>query len=135
VNPTSLPSHELAADFWINVDHQRDHIHHLAIQLGVQKPEDWYHVRIEDVKRCGGAKLIEYYNDSLFDMLCAVRPDVSWVPWRFIDPKQRTYPAYWKVEANVKQFFQYLEKEFSINKRMQSDNVSEISEEWKIGSK
>jgi hypothetical protein len=62
---TSSEEERLPRGYWQNLRTQRKFFDALARQLNIQKQEDWYNVRISDIKQHGGASLLAIYNGNL----------------------------------------------------------------------
>jgi hypothetical protein len=51
--------------YWNDIENQREFFDELAEKLNIQKPEDWYSVRVDTVRQHGGSFLVNQYNNSL----------------------------------------------------------------------
>jgi hypothetical protein len=66
VHTQKSPSPRSAATaYWKNVANQRQFLDKVAIELGIQKPEEWHKVSARQVKEKGGRFIKNYYNNSL----------------------------------------------------------------------
>ena len=54
----------------------------LGQELKISKLEDWYRVKVQDIKNFGGSGLLQRYG-SYYRVLCAVYPDYPWDQSRF----------------------------------------------------
>lgn len=74
--------------------------------------EDWYNVKLEDIKEKCGNDVVKYMNSgrSLYKTLSEVYPDVSWEPWRFAE----TPVGYWRSIENQRRFFDSIGQELNI---------------------
>jgi hypothetical protein len=58
---------QVSSGHWRDIKTQRSFFDRLARELNIEKPQDWYSVRLADVKIRGGASFMNYYyRDSLF---------------------------------------------------------------------
>jgi hypothetical protein len=55
----------LPVSYWDNMDNQRAFFRQLSKELNIERPEDWYQVRLVDVHNRKGAGLLAKYNGSL----------------------------------------------------------------------
>jgi hypothetical protein len=59
---------------WAEWTVQKDFMDQLATKMQIKKPEDWYKVSSDNIKRNGGAGLVDFYDGSLYKLLSAVYP-------------------------------------------------------------
>lgn len=100
------------ANWWGDLEHQREWFSQIGQQLGIQKTEDWYKVRLEDLEKLGGLGLLKRYNQSVLAALKAVFPEYNWIPWKF----ERTPAKFWKDEQNHRLFFDWFASQYNITK-------------------
>jgi hypothetical protein len=74
--------------YWDNIEIQREFMQEMAGKLNVKKMEDWYNVTRSDIIANGGATLISRHHDSPIQLLTAIFPDYSWLPWKFSNVPQ-----------------------------------------------
>src|SRR5256885_592636 len=97
---------------WKHLQVQRDYFDRLSKDLQLKELDDWYRVKVSEVrKRKGSVLLSRYYNDSLFQALSSVYPEYNRQPWKFDttfqkwsgDPQLiRKYMEWLAGELNVK---------------------------------
>jgi hypothetical protein len=74
--------------FWSIVENQRNYVNALMNELNMEKLEDWYSVKSEEIssEHPPLQKILEsYYHGSLLKLLKAVYPQHKWYSWRFPD--------------------------------------------------
>jgi len=65
---------------------------YLAAKLELTKPEDWYTVSTDTIRKMGGNGLLNSkYKGQTLAFLRAVFPDVTWYPWLFKTPLKKFY--------------------------------------------
>lgn len=75
----------------------------VAKELGLEKPEDWYAVKKQDLYATGGGKLLrENYNNSLYEAISKWYPSYNLVPWMF---DEGVPPGFWNSIDNHRFFF------------------------------
>jgi hypothetical protein len=82
----------------------------VAIQLGLKNMDDWYKVKLVDVRRLGGNSLTLRYGGSLIYTLQSVYPDFEWDVLKF----ERVPRRYWNSETNVRNFLHNFSSERKI---------------------
>eukprot|EP01027_Heterolobosea_sp_BB2_P001748 GEZU01002608.1.p1 GENE.GEZU01002608.1~~GEZU01002608.1.p1 ORF type:complete len:147 (+),score=13.18 GEZU01002608.1:184-624(+) len=84
-------------------------------ELGIERFEDWYHARNEDIRRLGGKRLLdEQYGGSLLKALSNIYPSHEWLPWRFGLPN-----GFWADAANQRSLFDWAGRKLGIWKPAQ----------------
>lgn len=87
----------------------------------------WYRVKLRDILSHGGRSILEYYNSSIFDMLCTVYPEVEWLPWQF-----SRLPTSMRAQGDLlNQAIKYAEKTLGITepktwRRVGSDQLAQL---------
>lgn len=80
-------------DFWRLIENQREFMESLGKRLGFAEDNlsAWYGVRIEDIVKHGGARLLVLYGRSPIRILQSVFPDHVWDPDLFVSvsPKHK----------------------------------------------
>lgn len=92
--------------------YQRKYLDWLAKQLSIKKMEEWYHVKLSQVRRRRGNGLLNIYGDSLYNALKEVYPEHRLHSWLF----QQVPAGFWNDSNNVKEYVNWLAAKFSINK-------------------
>src|SRR5690242_4779254 len=64
---------------WENPEHVKHFIQALELKLGIHKPDDWYGITSDTLKRVGGLHLISNV-DALQRALQVAYPSVEWRP-------------------------------------------------------
>jgi hypothetical protein len=78
--------------YWQDRANQRAWLDNLAHKLGFTKPEDWYSIKISDVRNHGGSGLLAHYDNSLVQSkhcidvsnelaLQQLYPEYNWTRW------------------------------------------------------
>ncbi len=96
--------------YWRDKQHQERYLRWLEQQLQVQNIEDWYRVKVSDVRRVGGGSLLACYGGSLLRVLQALYPHHHWHPWLFT----AVAPGFWNSKTHQKEFLDWLSKELDI---------------------
>lgn len=58
--------------YWRSMENRRKFLDEIAIKHNVKKLSDWGKVTISQIRQFGGAGLLKYYNNSLFECLKAI---------------------------------------------------------------
>src|SRR3954453_24254129 len=83
----------ITSQFWKDIHNRRQYFDWLSRELDIQHFEDWYRVKVVEIKSKQGAHgMLSYYSDSLTKALVDVYPEFKWKLWKF----SRTLPGYWK---------------------------------------
>jgi len=82
----------LPSGFWDSVEHRRNFLRWLSLELDIVENEDWYHVTINDVWNRGGRGFLACYDNSLQRALGSLYPEYPWRAWHF----KRTTTGFWK---------------------------------------
>jgi hypothetical protein len=83
----------------------------VADQYGLEKYEDWYHIKQEMVAKLKGVRVLTLHNSSIMQALKTVYPEYDWQPWLF----QQVPDGFW-TEQNMMAFVNWLSKELQIEK-------------------
>jgi hypothetical protein len=80
-----------------------------ANKLDYKKMEDWYQITVEDIRRCGGHKLLKRsFDGTLVKALQWMYPEHIWLPWKF---SQKVPIGFWNSFKNQKKFMDWLGKQ------------------------
>jgi hypothetical protein len=91
---------------WANIHHSEQFFQHLSKRLSLNNLDEFYRITKEDIRRNGGSSALEkFYEGSLKKALISVYPQHLWCSWKFTDWLPN---GYWKNEANVKEFLDWL---------------------------
>src|SRR6056297_2757828 len=97
----------LPAFFWNDEHNHKRYIEWLGIQLGFEKPVDWYAVTSEDFTDRRGHGFLEYYEHSYVRALQKHFPTYDWKPWLF----RQAPKGYWHQLENCAKFVHWFESE------------------------
>ena len=93
----------LPRGWWKDKGNQLRKLQELEKDLGITAPEGWYKMAISDLfKFDGGKSLLKQYNNSIFHMLQALRPEYKWIPWNFSQVPRN----FWKSKENVRSYLE-----------------------------
>ena len=107
---------ELPKNFWNHIKNQMEFFDWVAKELHLKKWTDWYKVKTSDIKRLGGGILMStHYQDSLVDALKKIYPIHPWQRGKIEIEFESASEEFWKDQANVRSFFEWLNIEFSMN--------------------
>jgi len=100
--------------FCTRIENRRRILDQIASELGICKLEDWYRVKVRDVRqgRTMGAVLLKYYKGSLRKCLEELHPEFVWKAWLF----EKVPNGFWDVMANRKSYLQWISGEINIQK-------------------
>lgn len=73
----------------------------LGVKLGYTSMEDWYKVSVTDIRKHGGARTLQCYNDSPQMALYNIYPEHDWRSWEFTQVPR----GYWGNAGNQRDFF------------------------------
>lgn len=74
-------------------------------QLKLESLDGWYQVRTSEIKKLGGASLLQKkFNGSLIKALTSVFPSHAWLEWKF----RSTPMKWWKDIKNQRKYMQWL---------------------------
>jgi len=81
--PWSFKHIQVPPGFWDNKTHQKRFMDWLATEFKLKQPEDWFRVKVSEVKRLGGSTILNKYTNFL-ELLKNVYPEQQWkLPDRF----------------------------------------------------
>ena len=105
--------------YWHSLEHQRDFLEYLAIQLNVKEGDldGWYRVSQTEVDKLGAGTLLDLYGGSFPKLLSAVYPNHPWDVTKF-HAKHRNY---WSSLENQKEFMDELGKKVGIHSETDFD--------------
>jgi len=86
-----------------------DFLEYCKTQLDINKMEDWYKISRRQIKELGGKGLFSVY-ENLGKALSFAYPQEKWVMGRFIQCAHNV----WRDQKNVRDFFDFCEKELYI---------------------
>jgi hypothetical protein len=69
--------------YWDQLPNQRAALETVRADLKLNKHEDWYNVKLEDLRKRGLSGLLPKYGNSLAKLLPAVFPEYEWKVWKF----------------------------------------------------
>jgi len=96
---------------WQSLQNQRKFMDDLAQEMNIKNYEQWYQVKLEDIKKHGGLSLLNYYyGSSLTKALSKIYPEHLWEPWRF----SKVPRGYWDNSDNIQEFLKIFEKRLGI---------------------
>jgi hypothetical protein len=64
--------------YWNSLSNQREYFDWLGSQLGIKTLDDWYNVKVSDMKEKGAFGLLQNYGSSLTKALKAIYPNHDW---------------------------------------------------------
>eukprot|EP01114_Cavostelium_apophysatum_P017796 TRINITY_DN5366_c1_g1_i2.p1 TRINITY_DN5366_c1_g1~~TRINITY_DN5366_c1_g1_i2.p1 ORF type:complete len:703 (-),score=141.35 TRINITY_DN5366_c1_g1_i2:17-2125(-) len=84
--------------YWNDQSKQRRLFDQIAVELNVQRWEDWYHVEARDIAKFGGGSVLNsFYDSSPAKALASMYPEHDWKLWNF----RKVPGGYWATEKNV----------------------------------
>jgi len=103
---------------WQSIVLRRAYLDYLCKKLQILNLEDWYRVRLWNIReRCGRKMIDRYYGGSLFLWLQEMYPDYRWQVWRF---QEHISNVFWENVCNRRFLFD------SIAEAIQAQNVYEL---------
>src|SRR4051794_2071200 len=81
-------------------DSDRIFLENLGKKLGFDGMDDWHHIKLEDISRNGGNRLLKRYKNSPLLMLRSIYPEFSW-NILLMNPKPR---GFWMDKDNCRVF-------------------------------
>jgi hypothetical protein len=100
--------------YWNRKSNRKFFYEWIEDRLGIQRGEEWYEVKNQDIVELGGAGLLQYYGGSHVDALKDIHwnsHSSSWQPWRF-DSIPRSN---WNIPQNRRNFFDSMAEELGLN--------------------
>jgi hypothetical protein len=79
----------------------------LSLDLGISTPEDWYEVKVGDLRRYKG--FLEQHGRSIYSILSTIYWEYPWEAWRF----DRIPNGYWDDRENQSEYFEFLCRKLS----------------------
>ena len=95
---------------WNNERYCRQFVLDAEQRMPIRSREDWYKVKVQEMRAIGGAGLLNKFDFSLQKMLVELLPEFDWKPWLF----ERVTDGYWDVKDNRQQYFAWLSNELDI---------------------
>lgn len=109
---------------WIEVQNRKDFFDRLGNGLDFKSLEDFYKIRIEDLKKCGGNVLFErLYDNLLLRAFEDVYPHHIWHEWRFLNNNRMEC---WNHDENQKDFLDELGKQLGFKTFRDWYNISTV---------
>lgn len=97
---------------WDRPANRRSFLEEVARVHGVEKAEDWRHVRSEDIEAMGGKALLRRYASS-YDLLRDNFPDVASLAAKQCRPG--TPVGYWRDEDNIRAFVAEVGRRYNVS--------------------
>ena len=69
--------------FWKDINNHKKYMNWLKIELGYKNMEDWYNINVKILHKNDGYGPIQFYNNSLIQLLKSVYPEYNWIEWKF----------------------------------------------------
>jgi hypothetical protein len=90
---------------------RKEAIEWFAIEIGIERPEDWYRVSRKKFKenRLWGM-LSHQYSSSVFNLVNDIYPKIDWKPWLF----EKAPNALWNDEGNWNEYLDWFEEKMEI---------------------
>ncbi len=112
-NPEWVTMSRLPAHFWSDPQNHVRYMKWLAIELGIEKLDDWYKTRHKDFQSRHGGYFLSYYENSHIKALQHFFPRHQWLIWRFHPSR----PGFWPATENRKAYLAWFEKKVGIKQR------------------
>ncbi len=97
--------HTAPKNFWSNARNRRSYMDWLAVELGFQRPEDWYDATKRTFADHGGAGLLHgWYGDSVLAAVREHNPDHHWLAWLFKESPR----CFWHDAQNRRSYMTWL---------------------------
>jgi G:T-mismatch repair DNA endonuclease (very short patch repair protein) len=97
--------------FWDNKEAVDCYIIWFKLNYNIEKDDDWYNIRAEDIVENEASGLLSRYNHSLINLLKAYYPHKEFLPWKF----RQVQKNYWKNIDNKKYCLDWLIKKLNYN--------------------
>eukprot|EP01114_Cavostelium_apophysatum_P008516 TRINITY_DN2104_c1_g2_i1.p1 TRINITY_DN2104_c1_g2~~TRINITY_DN2104_c1_g2_i1.p1 ORF type:complete len:464 (+),score=142.11 TRINITY_DN2104_c1_g2_i1:652-2043(+) len=94
--------------FWREKSCQTAFLTHLSESLGLSSWEDWYQVKVNEIKKHGGGDLLKLYNNSQFRLFSTIFPSHPW-------NEQKFHIYYWKLPFNLRSLFYRIAKQLELH--------------------
>lgn len=102
----------VAKSLWEEPKTHKQYFEWLGDELGLKSTDDWYKVKVSDVRTRGGRVMLNtHYDGSLSKALQAVFAEQNWQPWKF----DRVPKGLWDNTNTVHTYFEWLCERLSIN--------------------
>jgi hypothetical protein len=101
---------KLSENLWEIEQNRFDYLEWLAKELGIKTLEDWYRIKIKNIKNKGIESFLQLYKGSLGIALCSVYKEHNWQMWRF----EYIPNEYWNERQHCKWYLQSLGKELGL---------------------
>jgi len=83
----------------------------LGKKLNINSMDDWYNIKLNQIHKEGGSKIVAKFSSSLISLFENVYPNHNWLPWKF---NQNVNKRFWEEEGNRKLFMEWLAKELKV---------------------
>lgn len=99
--------------YWDRQEHRCLYMRWLGRRLGFRRPEDWYRITTDDVKRNRGGGLMKYqWNSSIITGVRECFPEYDWKDWLF----QMCPRSYWKDPQHHRAYMDWLARQLGIRR-------------------
>ena len=122
--------HQVPKGFWDNPQNQLDFFNWLSQDLKITKWEDWYTIKLSDIKDRGGTTLMaSHFNDSIFKALKTIYPnEFNWEIWRF----SKVPSGYWDNVENQRSCLLSIAQQLQIPKKHKSEGNKQANLEFDL---
>eukprot|EP01114_Cavostelium_apophysatum_P024837 TRINITY_DN9888_c0_g1_i1.p1 TRINITY_DN9888_c0_g1~~TRINITY_DN9888_c0_g1_i1.p1 ORF type:complete len:164 (+),score=14.30 TRINITY_DN9888_c0_g1_i1:508-999(+) len=97
-------------NFWKSIWNRRAFLDELAKKLNIQSTSDWNNVSSDIFFRNGARSLLQYYNDSPYQMLSSLYPEIDWKSTE----KRSRQRKFWKTDFNQRSFMDSVASKLNI---------------------
>eukprot|EP01114_Cavostelium_apophysatum_P006968 TRINITY_DN1858_c0_g2_i1.p1 TRINITY_DN1858_c0_g2~~TRINITY_DN1858_c0_g2_i1.p1 ORF type:complete len:606 (-),score=106.11 TRINITY_DN1858_c0_g2_i1:180-1967(-) len=94
---------KVPSGYWTERAHQREFFDHLAKEFHIRTFDDWYEIKLEDIKKNGGVTILRLHQESLQNALSAIYPEHKWdwTNYKFGKVIGKSQARLFKVVQNV----------------------------------
>lgn len=100
-----------AKGYWNDKGNRKLCFEWMSTKLGINKWEDWYQIRTQDVVKLIDRSLMSKYGDSVIRALQDLYPEHPWEIWKFTHVPKNSY----QNQEVVKNYMEFLTKELQIS--------------------
>jgi hypothetical protein len=91
-------------DIWEDIDQHYRYVEWVVQEMKIERIEQWYKVRLQDLENRSGSLLMESkYNGLVNKLLVRLYPEIQWQPWRF----EKVVHGYWNDKENVSRYLEW----------------------------
>src|SRR6266540_3951192 len=90
--------------FWDKRANRLRYLNWLGQQLGFQRPEDWYQLSTQQLRRWYGRSLLKKFRDPRVAILKEYLPKGDWQEWLF----KKSPNGFWRQRANRRRYLDWL---------------------------